>query len=341
MRLLKQRKIMKKAILIILSSVMLFGSCARKATPGLNDSARESFIAWLNRHHPDAKSSGHGVYIIEDTPGGAVLGSEREYPYVSVDYIYYDLLGDILGYTEEAVAKQLGEYSENAVYTPQIFYRGENGMNVGMRDAISGMSIGGERLVVIPGWLTGSEEYDTEAEYLANVSGKDGIYRFKLREQIKDMEKWELDSLNSYVARNYKLAPKDTLRKGFFYVRTGKPESEKEFPKDTTFKIDYIGRLLNGRVFDTTIKDTAIVYGIYKSSATYGPVSVTFAEDYKEIKLGGSTVIDGFSYTLSQMHSGESGSGIFYSSLGYGASGSGNSIPAFSPLRFDISIVGK
>lgn len=332
---------MKKAILIVLTSVFLFGSCARKATPGLNDSARESFIAWLNRHYPDAGSSGHGVYIIEDVPAGKALGGESEYPYVSVDYIYYDLYGDILGYTEEAVAKQLGEYSENAVYTPQIYYRGENGMNIGMRDAISGMSIGGERLVVIPGWLNSSVEYDTEAEYLANVSGKDGIYRFKLREQIKDMEEWELDSLNSYVARNYKLAPKDTLKKGFFYVRTGNPESEKEFPKDTTIRINYIGRLLNGRVFDTTIKDTAIYYGIYKPSASYGSVSVTFAEDYKEIKLGESTVIDGFAYTMSKMHPGESGTGLFYSSLGYGASGSGSSIPAYSPLRFDISVVDK
>lgn len=332
---------MKKAILIVLSSVILFGSCARKATPGLNDSARDSFLAWLNKHHPDVRSSGHGVYVIEDVPGGTALGSENEYPYVSLDYIHYDLYGDILGYTEDSIAKQLGEYSENIVYTPQIFYRGENGMNMGMRDAISGMGVGGERLVVIPGWLNSSAVYETEDEYLANVSGKDGMYRFKLREQIKDIEKWELDSLNSYVARNYKLAPKDTMKKGFFYVRTGEPKSPKEFPKDTTVKINYIGRLLNGQVFDTTIKDTAIFYGIYKSSSTYGPTSVTYAEDYKEIKLGESTVIDGFAYTLSKMHPGENGSGIFYSSLGYGSSGSGSSIPPYSPLRFDISVVDK
>ena len=332
---------MKKAFFIILSSVLVLGACARKATPGLNDLSRESFIAWMSRHYPDVKSSGHGVYVIEETTGGATLGSESEYPYVAVDYIYYNLYGDIQGYTEEPVAKQLGEYSETATYTPQIFYRGENGMNVGLRDAISGMSIGGERLVVIPGWLNTNTIYDTEAEYLANVTGNDGIYRLKLREQIKDIEEWELDSLNRYVERNYGLAPKDTLKKGFFYVRTGEPESEEAFPNDTTIKINYIGRLLNGKVFDTTIKDTAIFYGIYNSSSTYQATSVTLAEDYTEIKLGESTVIDGFAYTMSKMHPGESGTGLFYSSLGYGASGSGSSIPAYSPLRFDISIVDK
>lgn len=332
---------MKKALIIFLSAVMVLGSCAKKATPGPNDLSRESLIAWMNKHYPDARPSGHGVYIIENNTGGTVLGDEKEYPYISVDYVYYNLYGDILGYTEEPVAKQLGEYSETANYTPEIFYRGENGMNMGLRDAVSGMSVGGERLVVIPGWLNSSAVYDTEAEYLANVTGKDGIYRLKLREQIKDIDKWELDSLYRYVNRNYGLAPKDTLKKGFFYVRTGEPESTKEFPKDTTIKINYIGRLLNGKVFDTTIKDTAIFYGIYNSSSTYQATSVKMAENYSEITLGESTVIDGFAYTISKMHPGESGSGIFYSVLGYGTSGSGNSIPAYSPLRFDISVVSE
>ncbi len=37
----------------------------------------------------------------------------------------------------------------------------------------------------------------------------------------------------------------------------------------------------------------------------------------------------------------EKGIGIFWSDLGYGKSGSGNSIPAYSPLVFEIEIVEK
>ena len=333
---------MKKRVLFFVSvAALVLSSCGKTATPGPNDASRSFFLAWLKVNYPDAKPVRHGVYIVEETPGTTKLGSAVDYPYVSLDYVYYDLAGDIQGYTDEKTAKQLGEYTEQALYGPDIFYRGENGMNIGMADAISGMDVGGERLVIIPGWLNSSTVYDTEEEYIANVTGNDGVYRFKLREQIKDIVKWEIDSLVNYVGRNFGLQPKDSLQYGYYYARTGKPKSEIEFPKDTTIKINYIGRLLNGKVFDTTIRDTAVLYGIYNPNTTYGSQSVTFAEDYTEIKLGSSTIIKGFAYTLSKMHPGESGSGIFYSALGYGATGSGKSIPKYSPLRFDIYIVDK
>ena len=54
-----------------------------------------------------------------------------------------------------------------------------------------------------------------------------------------------------------------------------------------------------------------------------------------------SSVIDGFSYMLWRMGPFEAGTGIFLSRLGYAASGSGSSIPAYSPLRFDIEVVEK
>ena len=55
----------------------------------------------------------------------------------------------------------------------------------------------------------------------------------------------------------------------------------------------------------------------------------------------GGSLIDGFSYALWKMKSFEKGRCIFYSTLGYSATGSGNKIPAYSPLIFDIEIVGK
>ena len=136
----------------------------------------------------------------------------------------------------------------------------------------------------------------------------------------------------------------DSLKFGFYYRQTAAPDSDKEFPNDTTIYINYIGRLLNGKVFDTTIADTAKRYSLYSSSSTYEPVSIKFnKDDYTQIKMGTdeSDVIDGFAYTLSKMKSHESGVGIFYSGLGYGSSGSGGSIPSYSPLIFEIEIVDK
>ena len=54
-----------------------------------------------------------------------------------------------------------------------------------------------------------------------------------------------------------------------------------------------------------------------------------------------SSVIGGFSKTLSKMKAMEKGMGIFYSPLGYGYSGSEPSIPPYAPLIFEIEIVAK
>ena len=62
---------------------------------------------------------------------------------------------------------------------------------------------------------------------------------------------------------------------------------------------------------------------------------------YKDITLDSSNVIEGFAYALSLMHPHEKGMTLFYSGVGYKESGSGDAIPGFSPLRFDIEIVDK
>ncbi len=330
---------MKKNLIFLLAAAFVCASCAKTPSTEINKEAKMYFDSWMSIYHPDLKPVGHGIYILKDTRGtGETIGSVEDYPYLRIDFIACDLHGNIADYSEERVARQLGEYDESSTYVPEIFLRGEGNMNIGLVDALDGMAVGGVREVIIPGWLNSTEVYDTEEEYLAKVSGTPGRYTLKFREQIKDIVAWEVDSLNAYAARHFSLTPADTLKYGMYYVRTGKPASEEAFKSDTTIKINYIGRLLNGKVFDTTIQDTAKLYGIYSDSKTYGSTSVTIAENYSEITLGSSTTIDGFAYMISKMHPGESGIGMFYSGLGYSTSGSGSSIPPYSPLRFDIFV---
>jgi translation elongation factor EF-G len=97
----------------------------------------------------------------------------------------------------------------------------------------------------------------------------------------------------------------------------------------------------SGLVFDTTDERTAKDNGIYSSSRTYEPVSVSWGETYSDIKMGGSSIIGGFGLTLWQMRAFEKGVGIFYSPLGYSYSGSGSSIPGYAPLIFEIEVVKK
>jgi FKBP-type peptidyl-prolyl cis-trans isomerase len=52
-------------------------------------------------------------------------------------------------------------------------------------------------------------------------------------------------------------------------------------------------------------------------------------------------MITGFALTLWQMKAMEKGVGVFCSNLGYQSSGSGSSIPGYSPLIFEIELVEK
>ena len=124
-------------------------------------------------------------------------------------------------------------------------------------------------------------------------------------------------------------------------------EDASPFPSDTTVYINYTGRLMNGQVFDTTIERTAKDYGIYTAGKEYKPLEVSWGSSYGELKLDGNSVISGFSKTLWRMSQGRktegeeyndvaNATGLFWSTLGYGYSGSGNVIPAYAPLIFEI-----
>ena len=70
---------------------------------------------------------------------------------------------------------------------------------------------------------------------------------------------------------------------------------------------------------------------------------INWGEKYEDLTMTSSksSMISGFAMTLWQMRAFETGIGIFTSAYGYGYSGSGESIPAYAPLVFEIEIVKK
>lgn len=351
--------IMIKKIIPYLMCLLVLASCARTVEAGKNDASKRYFDAWMQVNHPDLTPTGLGAYVLydEEGSGSAVSGSDK---YVRLNYTLRSLDGNVSATTVPALAKQLGTWSETSWCGPVIWTLGENYLSAGLEEMLSSMREGGRRQEIIPGWLMTTSRYDSAQDYLDNVTGTNAIYEIELLEAIEDMDKWEIDSLGRFFAKDYpQLSVKDSLKYGFYYVQTKAPEAGAEqeaveegdeedtdagFPADTTIYINYTGRLLNGRVFDTTVADTAKMYGIYSSSKTYAPISVQYThDDYSKITITSnkSSAIDGFSYMLWRMGPFEEGTGIFLSSLGYSSSGSGSAIPAYSPLRFDVEVVEK
>lgn len=326
---------------IATAAVLLSGGCAKESSINSNEMAKSYFDAWMSVNHPGVSPTGLGVYILDDQPGSGSAISDNDFLFL--EHTERDLSGNVSSTSVEKLSQQVGTYSAANYYGAEIFINNKAYTETGLLEMIKGMRVGGTRTAVIPSWLNTTADYDTEAEYLKKNEGTNAIFTVHLVDRTDNITKWEIDTLVRYVASN--MAAVDSVMYGYHYKTIKEPTDTATFSSDTSFWINYTGRLLNGHVFDTTIEDTAKVHGIWSSSKTYAPMYVVMSENYTDITLGsdesdsGSTTVGGFAFCLSKLRPYEKGVCAFYSELGYGYSGSGSSIPAYAPLVFEIEVV--
>jgi len=96
-----------------------------------------------------------------------------------------------------------------------------------------------------------------------------------------------------------------------------------------TASVSYTGRLLNDRVFDTSIESVARANNIYTESRKYVPL---------KFRLGIALLIPGFEFGVLQMQKGDKATVFIPSLFGYGNQANGN-IPPNSPLIFELNLV--
>jgi FKBP-type peptidyl-prolyl cis-trans isomerase len=362
---------MKNTFLTILyiAAALSAISCAKTEVSGPNEAYKRYFDAWMHLNHPEAQPAGIGIYIIEDVQGnGATVGEEG---YVLVDYKITDLDGNISSYTDAMTAKQLGTYDQTSYYGPKFWTTMETTLPAGVREAIIGVPAGTYRKVIIPSWLMSYKAYDSEADYLDPPLKKDEeydassysntIYEITISDYTEDMDKWQIDSIGRFFANKtvhidgkpayetfvtgsgIQMTAADSVETGFYYKQLKAPADTTSFAKDTTVYINYVGKLLNGLVFDTNIERVAKDNSLYSAGKTYEPMRINWGEKQTDLTMGSDkgSMISGFAKTLWEMRSMEKGVGIFYSNLGYGYSGSGATIPGYAPLIFEIELVAK
>lgn len=329
---------MRKTYIAVLAVLMLTVSCAKEQKSGANDSTKRHFDAWLSVNHPEAKYVNPGVYMLTDEE---VIGKGEVLPdstYAMVSFTTKLLDGTVVETTDEDVAKKLGLYDKTYYYGTEPWAFCPGYCTRGEYEVLRGMKVGGKRTVIVPAWLQSYDWHDTEEGYLAKSTNDNSlIYEVELIDYAEDLYDYQLELMREYSKEN--LGGIDTLSAGFFYKKLNLVKDTTSFPSDTTVYINYIGRLLNGQVFDTTIQDTAKVWGIYDSSREYAPVSIKWAEEMADITMEGSDVITGFKMTLWQMRAMEKGVGMFNSAMGYDSSGQGEIIPPYAPLIFEVELV--
>lgn len=96
-----------------------------------------------------------------------------------------------------------------------------------------------------------------------------------------------------------------------------------------TLRVDYTGKLLNDKVFDTSIESVARDNNVYSSNRDYIPI---------RFRIGLGALIFGFEYGVAQMEQGDKATIFIPSGSGYGRNPNGQ-IPSNSPLIFEMDLI--
>ena len=341
---------MKTKYLFLAALGFALMGCTVDNTPSSGEVAREYLSLWMDKYHPGISPNADGLYILQDNPGtGDLWDDAKAYSYLEVTV--RNLNGVISSTTDSTLSKQLGTYVKGNYYGPRFQATGEGSSYAGFDALLKGMRVGGTREAVVPAWMLTTSRYDTQQKYLDEATTSASlIYGVTLRGQTDDITEVEKDSLARYVLRKYGSVTSTTYKSdtepdGTFYFISDtsafvnsdiKPRGDSD---EAT--INYTGRLLNGQLFDTSVERVAKDAGLYVRDKTYSTMSISFSSDWSSIAMtSGSSLIDGFKGGLYKMrYPGQKAIVIFTSDQGYSTTGSGSTIPAWSPLEFELELV--
>lgn len=166
---------------------------------------------------------------------------------------------------------------------------------------------------VIPkGDLSDSVWHEQVEEYIAGEEQK-----------AKDAEEGKI---SKYVESNN--LDVQTTSSGIQYVIETEGKGPVARPGDTV-EVNYVGRFLNGKVFDTSIKEIAQKEGHYMEQRPYEAI---------KIPVGLGNVIPGWDEALTIFPEGSKVKMVLPSKLAYGDRGS-MGIPPYTPLLFEMDII--
>jgi FKBP-type peptidyl-prolyl cis-trans isomerase len=136
----------------------------------------------------------------------------------------------------------------------------------------------------------------------------------------------EPDLIKQYVAVNQ--ITQQPTRSGLYIIEKKKGNGPM-VEQGKAVKVNYTGKLLDGKVFDTSVKSVAQEAGIYNPARNYEPLSYV---------VGEMSLIQAWEQAMSTLRQGSVATIIMPSALGYGARGS-QEIPPYSPLVFELEVV--
>ena len=321
-------------------------SCAKEPSDNLGEKQMAAFDAWVGLYGDGAEKQPSGIYIKKLHSASGVIKPPVEYDWIQLNYTGRIMVdGDVFVTRDSAVAVEQGTFEYFTHYVPQMIQFYEDGdLPQGVYDAVGTMNEGDRVRVYVPYTLAyGNYGRSFTGGYQGQVSSVPAqtpiIMDLELKKIISDPLRDESNEVAQYASRNWGQTIADTLKTGLYRrsLRTGLDTATVK--DDSIAYVYYVGRFMDGFVFDTNIADTARKYHIYdnSSSSKYDSLVVS-------LKSEDTSVVRGFYEAIKGMRYGETAEALFTSTYGYGSTGQAGTsttteIPPYAPLMFTIEVI--
>ncbi len=318
----------------IICTFILIPSCAIEVED-TNDEIQEKFIkAYIEKYYPGYEPDEDGIYVIEHKTTQGERVDSYDSCYAVVQYSIRSLDKTYIYSSYDSVAQKIGQYSPSIYYGSHIWSIGQDLNAIGLEKVVSKLQVGGSISAIIPPEMLG----ETFSGDLTNSDGNYKLYEIQLDSIILDIDEHQSNLMQAYSDKYYD--GMDTTNANYYFKKIHTNAIVDTIENSNTVYLNYIGRLLNGLVFDTNIADTAMKYGIYDPARDYTTgFDFSYFKDSVDVLLNNSDIATGFIRTAWKLNYGDKAIAFFSSDYGYGDYGNiseGGSIPSYSPLFFEV-----
>ena len=343
-------KFLRYALMSLVAAAGLI-SCAEIVEIDMDEKEQQSLDAWIAKHVNNkgtrAVRQSNGLWVeIADYGDTKSMATNDTVTWVKYNFTMRDMTGNVVFTRYEDIAKWQGTYTKHTHYVPDYIFCGEypanllEGTHYVMRNTLTNhdntkfnMHAGTKGTLYIPSSLAhGATGTSNDAGYGGQYSlngSVPSIIDFEIVHVTKDPVKDEEKEVADFIASTGNWKPvNDTLDYLYVDKKFRLPEGEEAYKGDSikidsTVKIWYVGKFLDGFVFDTNI-DSIKRRAFGKTESVGEALEFTAKEQGKSTDESGddnSSYIKAWNYTIPHLLKGQWARIVATSFYCYGGTG--------------------
>lgn len=343
-------KFLRYALMSLVAAAGLI-SCAEIVEIDMDEKEQQSLDAWIAKHVNNkgtrAVRQSNGLWVeIADYGDTKSMATNDTVTWVKYNFTMRDMTGNVVFTRYEDIAKWQGTYTKHTHYVPDYIFCGEypanllEGTHYVMRNTLTNhdntkfnMHAGTKGTLYIPSTLAhGATGTSNDAGYGGQYSlngSVPSIIDFEIVHVTKDPVKDEEKEVADFIASTGNWKPvNDTLDYLYVDKKFRLPEGEEAYKGDSikidsTVKIWYVGKFLDGFVFDTNI-DSIKRRAFGKIESVGEALEFTAKEQGKSTDESGddnSSYIKAWNYTIPHLLKGQWARIVATSFYCYGGTG--------------------